>query len=85
MGDPLSTIMSGFFVEDYEAKAINTAPEQCRPIFWRRCVDDILKKIKYGHTQELTDHLNTTDNTGNIKVTYEEETNLSGHENPPQR
>lgn len=36
-------------------------------------VDDILDKVKTGHTQRLTDHLNTIDLTGNVKFTHEEE------------
>lgn len=35
----------------------------------------LLKKIKSGHTQQLTDHLNNTDTSGNIKVTHKAETN----------
>ncbi len=74
MGDPLSAIMSGFFLEDLEEKAINTAPTQCGLTMWKRYVDDILKKVKKGHTQDLTNHLNTIDNTGIIQFTHEEET-----------
>lgn len=36
-------------------------------------VDDILEKVKTGHTQWLTDHLNTIDITGSVKFTHEEE------------
>lgn len=36
-------------------------------------VDDILEKVKTGHTQSLTDHFNTMDITGNVKFTHEEE------------
>lgn len=36
-------------------------------------VDYILEKIKTRHTQELTDHLNTMDNTGKPQFTQEEE------------
>ncbi len=77
MGDPLSAIMSGFFMEDLEAKAIAIAPKQCKLSLWKRYVDDILEKVKAGHTQELTDHLNSIDDTGSIKFTHEEETNRS--------
>ena len=77
MGDPLSAIMSGFFMEDLEARAIATAPAECRLSLWRRYVDDILEKIKAGYTQTLTDHLNTIDSTGNIKFTHEEEEHSS--------
>uniref|UniRef100_A0A1A8QXM9 Helix-turn-helix domain-containing protein n=1 Tax=Nothobranchius rachovii TaxID=451742 RepID=A0A1A8QXM9_9TELE len=62
-------------MEDLEEKAINTAPAHIRPLFWRRYVDDILEIIKTGLTQTLTDHLNTVDNTGNIRFTHEKETN----------
>ena len=34
---------------------------------------NILEKIKIGHTQQLTEHLNAIDTTGNIKFTHEEE------------
>lgn len=37
--------------------------------------EDILEKIKSGHTPQLTDQLNNMDSTGNIKFTQEEETN----------
>ena len=73
MGDPLSAIMSGFFMEDLEKQAIATAPEVCRLSLWKRYVDDILEKIKVGHTQQLTEHLNAIDTTGNIRFTHEEE------------
>lgn len=58
MGDPLSPIMSGFFMEDLENKAITTLPTKCRHTFWERYVDDILEKIKIKihrkptHTEE---------------------------------
>nr|XP_049602429.1 uncharacterized protein LOC125984529 isoform X1 [Syngnathus scovelli]XP_049602430.1 uncharacterized protein LOC125984529 isoform X1 [Syngnathus scovelli] len=74
MGDPLSAIMCNFFMEDLEQKALLTAPDTYKPTLWRRYVDDILEKTKTGHTQHLTDHLNTIDTTGNIKFTHEEET-----------
>lgn len=42
---------------------------------WKRYVDEILEKIKTRHTQELTDHLNTAESTGNIQSAHEEEIN----------
>lgn len=77
MGDPLSAIMCGFFMEHLEEEAITSAPEQYRPTLWKRYVDDILEKVKAGHIQQLTDHLNSIDHTGNIKFTHEEETDKS--------
>lgn len=77
MGDPLSAIMCGFFMEELEARALTTAPDHCKPTLWKRYVDDILEKVKKGNTQELTDQLNSTDDTGNIKFTHEEESDKS--------
>lgn len=70
MGDPLSAIMSGFFMEDLEA--LSTAQGHCGLSLWKRYVGDILEIIKTGHSQELTDHLNTLDKTNSIKFTHEE-------------
>ena len=82
MGDPLSAIMCGFFMEDLEEKDITSALEEYRPTLWKRYVNDILEKVKAGHT----DHLNTMDISGNIKITHEEEINsFSGHQNSPYR
>ena len=73
MGDPLSAIMSNFFMEDLEDRAVPTAPEDIGLSLWKRYVDDIMEKIKRGNIAPLTDHLNTQDETGNIKFTHEEE------------
>lgn len=73
MGDPLSAVISSFFMEDFEGRAIETASQEYKPTFWKRYVDDILEKIKRGCAQELTEHLNMVDATGNIKVPCEEE------------
>ena len=72
----------GFVMEDLEAKAIATAPTECRLSLWREYANDILEKIKSGRTHRLTDthrpthHLSTTDQTGNRqpeKFTHAEE------------
>lgn len=59
--------------EDLEEKAITTARKHCKPTLWEMYINDILEKIKQGHTQDLTDHLNTIDKTTDIKFTHEEE------------
>lgn len=46
MGDPLSAIMSSFFMEDLESRATNTATSEYRPALWKHYVDDILEEIK---------------------------------------
>lgn len=71
MGDTLSAIMCGFFMEHLEDEAITSAPEQYRPTLWKRDVDNILEKVKAG---QLTDSQVVTDN---IKFTHEEETDKS--------
>ncbi|XP_072030474.1 uncharacterized protein [Amphiura filiformis] len=73
MGSPVSPIVANLFMEWLEQEAITTAPLDCKPKLWRRYVDDILEIINKDSTQKLTDHLNTTDQSGNIKFTYEEE------------
>lgn len=40
MGDPLSAIMGGFFMEDLEARALATAPADCRLCLCKRYVDE---------------------------------------------
>ena len=43
---------------------------ECKPKFWKRYVDDVLELIKKGQVRKLTDHINTINPTGNIKLTY---------------
>ena len=73
MGDPLSAIMSNFFMEDLEQKVIPSAPGEVCLTLWQRYVDDILEMVKRGKTQIIMEHLNTIHTTGNIKFTHEEE------------
>ena len=40
-------------------------------------MDDILEIFKKDSVEQLTDHINEIDNTGNIKFTYETESNNS--------
>ncbi|XP_072044968.1 uncharacterized protein [Amphiura filiformis] len=75
MGSPVSAIIANLFMEWLEKKAIATAPLECKPRLWRRYVDDVLEIIKKDTTEQLTEHLNGVDTTGNIKFTYEEEQN----------
>ncbi|XP_035673223.1 uncharacterized protein LOC118413797 [Branchiostoma floridae] len=60
-------------MEWLEQEAIATAPITCKPKLWKRYVDDVAEVVRRGAQQELTDHLNSIDPTGNIQFTYEEE------------
>ena len=61
------------FMEDLETRAISSAQPEFKPSIWKRYVDDILEKVDKDHVVQLTEHLNTMDTTGNIKFTYETE------------
>ena len=63
-------------MEFLEQEAIASAPLTIKPILWKRYVDDIHEEIQKGEFQNLTDHLNTVDETGSIKFTHEEESKV---------
>ncbi|XP_035672164.1 uncharacterized protein LOC118413102 [Branchiostoma floridae] len=73
MGSPVSPVLANLFMEWLEQEAIATAPITCKPKLWKRYVDDVAEVVRRGAQQELTDHLNSIDPTGNIQFTYEEE------------
>ncbi|CAH1244343.1 Hypp7269 [Branchiostoma lanceolatum] len=73
MVSPVSPVLANLFMEWLEQQAMATVPVTCRPKLWKRYVDDVMEVVKRGAQQELTDHLNNTDPTGNIQFTYEEE------------
>ncbi|XP_072043299.1 uncharacterized protein [Amphiura filiformis] len=75
MGSPVSAIFAEFCMEFLDQQAIATVPMDCRPILWKRYVDDVLEIIKEGSVEKLTEHLNQTEPTGNIKFTHEPERN----------
>ena len=68
MGSPISHIVANLYMEDLEAKAIQTAPHP--PVFWKRFVDDTFVIIKASHKQEFLDHINSIDQ--HIQFTSEE-------------
>ena len=73
MGSPVSPIIANIYMEFLEQKALTTAPMNCKPRLWKRYVDDVLEIIAKGEIDNLTEHLNQTDPTGNIKFTHEPE------------
>ena len=67
MGSPVPPIVCNVYMEDFEAKALSTAP--LSPDWWFRYVDDTHIKIK-----SLSENSPTTSSVDqNIKFTSEEE------------
>ena len=75
MGSPVSPIIANLYMEHIEQTALATCPEYCKPRLWLRYVDDIFEIAPKQHLDDLTNHINQTDPTGNIKFTMEKETN----------
>jgi len=73
MGSPVSPMVADIFMEFLEQSAIASVPVECKPKLWKRYVGDILEIIKRHGVDGLTQHLNSVDDTGSIKVTAEQE------------
>ena len=73
MGSPVSPIVANLYMEFLDKEAIATALLTCKPTLCKRYVDGVHEKLKRGELQNLTDHLNTVDETNSIKFTHEEE------------
>ncbi|CAH1267006.1 Hypp3654 [Branchiostoma lanceolatum] len=69
MGSPLSPVLANLFMEEFERKALDTAPH--RPKFWGRYVDDTGVVNQREHEQELFEHINKQHDS--IKFTIEKE------------
>jgi len=67
MGSPVSPLLASLFIEWLEKHAIAKVPAERKP-FWDR-----YELIKKGQVRNLTDHMNTTDPTVNIKFSNKEE------------
>ena len=67
MGSPLSPIVANIFMENFENKALETAPHP--PSLWRRFVDDTFVILEAQYKDEFFHHINSLDE--NIKFTAE--------------
>ena len=57
MGSPLSPIIANIYMEEFETKALSTAPNP--PNLWKRFVDDTFVVIKTSHREEFFKHINS--------------------------
>ena len=69
MGSPISPIVVNLFMENFEEKAISTAP--LPPHFWKRYVDDTFTILESSHRRAFLDHINSIDQ--HIQFTCEEQ------------
>ena len=68
MGSPISPIEANLYMEDFEMRALNTAPQP--PLMWKRYVDDTCVIIKAAQQQSFLNHINSIDKK--IQFTSEE-------------
>ena len=64
----MSPVITNLFMEWLEHQAILTELVTCKPKLWKRYVDDVMEVVRKECEQELTEHLNSIDNTGSIKL-----------------
>ncbi|XP_071944743.1 uncharacterized protein [Antedon mediterranea] len=55
MGSPISPILANLYLEWLEHQAINTAPTNIKPVYWKRYVDDVLAIIPIEYKEENSD------------------------------
>ena len=65
MGSPICSLIANLFMEEFEAKTLQSTPH-----LWVRFVDDTLVIQKAEHSQHLLHHINSQD--PNIQFTVEE-------------
>ena len=68
MGSPLSPIIANLYMEEFETKALSTAPNP--PTLWKRFVDDTFVVIKKCHREEFFHHINSIEDS--IQFTAED-------------
>ena len=60
MGSPLGPIMANVSLSFYELKWLEQCPSEFKPVFYRRCADDIFVLFESAkHLPKFHAHLNT--------------------------
>ena len=59
MGSPISPGTCNTYCEDFEQRALQTAPTEICPSLWLRYVDDVVAIITEKQVTPFTDHINT--------------------------
>ena len=76
MGSPLGPSLANAFLAHYEQIWLNDCPDEFKPVYCKRYVDDIFVLFRFPHHLEIfNEYLNTTH--ANIKFTSEKEVNGS--------
>ena len=68
MGSPLSPIIANIYMEEFETRALSTAPNP--PTLWKRFVDDTFVVIQTSHKEEFFHHINSLEES--IQFTAED-------------
>ena len=68
MGSPLSPIIANIYMEEFETRALSTAPNP--PTLWKRFVDDTFVVIQTAHKEEFFHHINSIEES--IQFTAED-------------
>ena len=69
MGSPISPVVANLYMEQFESRALDTAPTP--PTMWYRYVDDTMAKIHENAVDSFSEHLNSIDQ--HIQFTSEQE------------
>jgi hypothetical protein len=76
MGSPLSPVIANFYMEDFEERALDSAPH--KPICWFRYMDDTFVTWPHGpdKLKEFLDHLNSIHTSIQFTMEIESEGHL---------
>ena len=76
MGSPLDPSLANAFLAHYEQIWLNDCPDEFKPVYYKRYVDDIFVLFQSPHhLEKFNEYLNTKH--ANIKFTSEKEVNGS--------